>query len=37
MIHVAGQIEIALEFKKAGNGLEDTENFAHFVKALIGE
>ncbi len=33
----AGQGEIALEFKKAGNGLEDTENFAHFVRALMGE
>ena len=33
----AGQGEIALEFKKAGNSLEVTENFAHFVRALMGE
>lgn len=33
----AGQGEIALEFKKADESLEVTENFAHFVRALMGE
>lgn len=33
----AGQGEIALEFKRAGESLEITENFAHFVRALMGE
>lgn len=33
----AGQGEITLEFRKVGNGLEVTENFAHFVRALMGE
>ncbi len=31
----AGQDEIAIEFKRAGDELEDVENFAHFLRALL--
>ncbi|MFH0769447.1 MAG: hypothetical protein V1932_07810 [Chloroflexota bacterium] len=31
----AGQGEIALEFRRAGNELENVENFAHFLRALL--
>ena len=31
----AGQGEIAVEFRRAGDGLEVVENFAHFVRALL--
>ena len=31
----AGQGEIAIEFRRAGDELEDVENFAHFVRALL--
>src|SRR3989338_1639864 len=33
----AGQGEIALEFKRAGESLEAAENFGRFVRALTGE
>ena len=31
----AGQGEIAIEFRRAGDELEDVENFAHFLRALL--
>jgi len=31
----AGQGEIAMEFRRAGDELEDVENFAHFLRALL--
>ncbi|OGO24502.1 MAG: hypothetical protein A2Z28_00240 [Chloroflexi bacterium RBG_16_51_9] len=33
----AGQGEIALELRRSGNELENLENLAHFVRALLGE
>ncbi len=33
----AGQGEIAVEFRRAGDGLEVVENLAHFVGALLNE
>ena len=31
----AGQSEIAIEFRRAGDELEDVENFAYFLRALL--
>ena len=33
----AGQGEIAIEFRRAGNELENIENFAHFLRALLSQ
>ena len=33
----AGQGEIAIEFRRAGNELENIENFAHFLQALLAQ
>ena len=33
----AGQSDVALEFRRTGNELENLENLAHFVRALLGE
>ncbi len=33
----AGQGEIAIEFRRAGDKLEDIENFAYFLRALLAQ